>query len=236
MSHEEIAESLKKEYLMLRKGRWWSFLGGAAMFVIATGFVSYQAALKAVEGSAAEKAVQAIEMLRDQAQNDRNAIDTLRAGSREALNEMNTRLDAMSTLAQSLAEIRSTIERGNPWEQFSDDIMKIVGDEADNFRYEYAVLRNGDFRTLTVSTWNGGWRVMTSPYMTGDSLNDEIQRFRLGGSMWFWGTDDERDDDGPYHMYYFADDGSIKPTGMGNERRTAAAQGLKGYFYRRPRK
>ena len=230
MSYEEISESLKEDYLMVPKGRWWFFLGGAATVVLATGIVSYQAALEAVKGSAAAEAVDAIKELRDEAQNDRNTIGTLLAGSHEARDEMNAQLDAMLTLEQSLADIRSAIEHGNPWEQFSDNIKAIHGTEEDQLRYEYAVWRNHGFRTLTISAWNGGWRVMTSPYMTGDTAED----FRVGGSMWIWDTQDERDDGGVYHFYYFVADGSIEPSG-GNKL-TGAERGGEGYFYRRLRK
>ena len=65
-------------------------------------------------------------------------------------------------------------------------------------------MRNGTFRTLTASEWNGGWRVMTSPYMTGDN-----KTFTLGGSMWIWETQDPRDDAGIYHLYYYTHGGAV---------------------------
>ena len=79
MNYEEMVESLNKDYLMVRKGRWLFFLGGAAAFVIAAGFVSYQAALAAVGSSAATQAVTAIETLLVGAQEDRDKIGTLLA-------------------------------------------------------------------------------------------------------------------------------------------------------------
>lgn len=236
MDFDEIAESLRNDYVMIPKDRWWFVLSGVATFFVATGIVSYQSALKVVEDSAAADAVQAIEELRGEAQDDRNTIGILLAGSSAALNEMNGQLEAMSTLEQSLADIRTVIERGNPWEQFSDNIKDIDGTEKEHLRYEYAVWRNDGFRTLTISGWNGGRRVMTSPYMTGDWLPSQGNpSFKVGGSMWIWDTLDPADDDGVFHLYYYADGGSIESTGSGNGL-TGAEQGGEGYFYRRLRK
>ena len=132
----------------------------------------------------------------------------------------------MSTFEQSLTDIRNLIERGNPWESFSENIKDLI---KDGDTYEYAVFRNGDFRTVTASGWNSGWRVMTSPYMTGDSGT-----FRLGGSAWNWDTSDQRDNDGVFHLYYYtSNEGTIARDGNGL---TEADEGGEGTIYRRPRK
>ena len=122
--------------------------------------------------------------------------------------------EEIEALKQSLTDIKSAIERGNPWELFNEElsfsesfknvIKEIEKEPVKTLKYEYAVIRNGAFRTLTASTWNGGWRVMTSPYMTGDK-----EKFVLGGSMWIWGTQDPRDDAGVYHLYYYADGSAV---------------------------
>ena len=94
-------------------------------------------------------------------------------------------------------------------ERFSKNIKDVT---EEGHLYEYAILRNRGFRTVTASTWNSGWRVMTSPYMTGDS-----KPFMLGGSLWIWDTDDKRDDKGVYHVYYlYTDKGGTIAGGEGN--------------------
>ena len=114
----------------------------------------------------------------------------------------------MEALKQSLTKIKEAIERGNPWESFSENLKDVI--EETN-KYEYAVIRNGGFRTLTASEWNGGWRVVTSPHMTGDR-----DVFRLGGSMWIWDTRDSRDDRGIYHLYYYYGKDGVRATQSGN--------------------
>ena len=223
---------------MIPKSRFWHFLGGTVALVIASGFISFGAALgaieDAIEGTTIQETQEAIEGIRQKAQDSGKEIETLRTKSSALVAEVNTQLDAISTLEQSLASIRSAIERGNPWEKFSTNIKDTAGTQESNSQFEYAVLRNGGFRTLTVSQWNGGWRVMTSPYMTGDAPGPSANPFRLGGSMWIWDTKDPEDDEGVYHYYYYADGGSIRPSG-GNGL-TGAERGEEGHFYRRLRK
>ena len=52
MEYEEMKKSLERDYLIIKKGKWWSFLGGVVAFVVIAGFVSYQAGLRALEGHA----------------------------------------------------------------------------------------------------------------------------------------------------------------------------------------
>ncbi len=78
----------------------------------------------------------------------------------------------------------------NTWEKFTNNITDLVKNNA-HHHYDYAVFRNGGFRELKVSTWNGGWRAMTEPYMTGDcsKKNENASRvYLVGGSMWVWGN------------------------------------------------
>ena len=228
MEYEEIKKSLEKDYLIIKKGKWWSFLGGAVTFVVIAGFVSYQAGLRALEGHAATKATAEIETLLAKAKTDRDEIGQNLADSKNRLSEMDEQLAAMSELWQSLTEIKEAIERGNPWEPFSDNLKDVIK-ETD--KYEYAVMRNGAFRTLTASEWNDGWRVMTSPYMTGDK-----ERFTLGGSMWIWGTQDSRDDAGVYHLYYYYVNGGVISVEDEGNKLTKADTGGEGMIYRRLRK
>ena len=126
------------------------------------------------------------------------------------------------------AELQDTKDQllGGTWEPLGRDIKEVVNDVV---KYEYALVRNGGFRTLTASEWNRGWRVMTSPYMTGDS-----ERFTLGGSMWIWDTRDARDDSGLYHLYYFFQNGEAVATD-GNGSRSGGSDSGEGIVYRRLR-
>ena len=78
----------------------------------------------------------------------------------------------VSALRDEVGALKSEVlARVGAWEPFGRDLKTVVEDRVE---YEYALVRNGSFQPLTASSWNSGWRVMTSPYMTGDSA-----RFRL---------------------------------------------------------
>ena len=101
-------------------------------------------------------------------------------------------------LKEEVQALRDVVARDNVWEPFGNSLKNVVENTVE---YEYAVVRNGAFRTLTASEWNTGWRVMTSEYMTRDS-----PPFVVGGSMWTWGTNDSRErecGDGVLHHYYY---------------------------------
>ena len=127
-------------------------------------------------------------------------------------------------LREEVDALRDAVTRAGAWEPVGNDIKIVVGNTVE---YEYALVRNGGFRTLTASNWNRGWRVMTSEYMTLDAAP-----FRMGGSMWSWGTDDPRErecGDGVLHHYYFHTGGGII-TDWGNGCRSD-----EGTIYRRRR-
>ena len=85
---------------------------------------------------------------------------------------------------------------------------------------------------MNFSTWNGGYRVTTDIYMTGDqSATGTI--FRLGGSTWIWDTKEALDDKGVYHFYYYSTANGFK-TESGNGL-TKADAGGEGKIYRRNR-
>ena len=133
----------------------------------------------------------------------------------------------LASLDALTAELQDTKDQlGGTWEPFGRDIKEVVNDVV---KYEYALVRNGGFRTLTATSWTNGWRVMTSPYMTGDS-----DRFTLGGSMWIWGTEDARDDGRLYHLYYYFRGGEAVATD-GNGIRSGGADSGEGIVYRRLR-
>lgn len=85
----------------------------------------------------------------------------------------------------------------NSWQAFDGNMRELMelieGERATSvpvldrhvIRYEYAMVRNGGFRTLTFSEWNGGIRAMTNDYLRGDSEQD----FKLGGSFFTIGTE-----------------------------------------------
>lgn len=200
---------------------------------------------KLVTREQADKMVKQIEKLSQQAESF-------------ATNEDVTALmQHVTAMQEQQTDIKDAIERGNPWERFSKNIKDVFvamiesqeSGSGENI-YEYAVFRNGGFRTLTESSWNWGWRLMTSPYMTQDAGN-----FRLGGSVWIWGTADLRDGEKRrakeikdmdvekiYHLYYYSTDKGMVtaarhdrfPLYKGNELREA--EGGEGWFYRRLRK
>ena len=227
MDHEDLKKSLEKDYLLIKKTKLLYLVGGAIAFLVASGVVSFQSALVVVEGHAAKTATEAIKDLKEKAQSEYAVILRNRIDSKGKLVEMDTRLASMSTFEQSLKDIKDAFELGNPWKTFSSDIKDVTKDSE---KYEYAVLRNGGFRTLTASGWNSGYRVMTSPYMTGDS-----GQFTLGGSMWIWDTRDRRDDKGVLHLYYFYTGNGTIATNSGNGL-TRADDGGEGKIYRRLRK
>ena len=119
--------------------------------------------------------------------------------------------DSIRALSRRVDELTDELQKKDSekeWHLFGRDIKEAV---KDSVKYEYATMRNGGFRRLTASNWNRGQRVMTSAYMTSD-----VTPFRMGGSMWIWGTNDPRDDDGVYHLYYyFQGDGVVAHDGNG---------------------
>lgn len=76
--YENLQKSLEKDYLLIRKGRWWSFLGGVIGFLIVAGIVSYKAALSAVESGSAQTATNLIIGLKSKAEIDSEFIANLR--------------------------------------------------------------------------------------------------------------------------------------------------------------
>ena len=76
---------------------------------------------------------------------------------------MDNKLKNISTFEQSLTEILETFKMGNPWVVPSENIKDVV---IDTHKYEYGIFRSKGFRTVTESDWEGGRRVMTTPYMT----------------------------------------------------------------------
>ena len=87
MEYEAIKKSLERDYLIIKKGKWWSFLGGAVAFVVIAGFVSYQAGLSALKDPAVANATDKIETLLAEAKADREKIRQNLANSEEQLKQ-----------------------------------------------------------------------------------------------------------------------------------------------------
>ena len=106
MEYEEIKKSLERDYLIIKKGKWWSFLGEAVTFVVIAGLVSYQAGLRALEGHAATKATTEIERLAAEAKTDREKIKQNLAKSENRLSKMDERLAAMGKVRVQTGRVR----------------------------------------------------------------------------------------------------------------------------------
>ncbi len=152
----------------------------------------------------------------------RTAIDNAEQASLAAGLARDAAVAAVADIAETAGQIdlvRQLLERqNNPWIVEERSLTELVGDvlqqnqqrvpflDSDVGRYEFAIQRNGDFRRLTFSTWNGGMRVMTDAYWRGDHpiYRDGGQFFALGGSFWVLETDDERDPcPDPAHLLHY---------------------------------
>ncbi len=58
---EEDIKSLESQYVMLRKHKVFAFIGGVFAFVVASGIISYVAALSTIQGTAGKKSMQLIQ-------------------------------------------------------------------------------------------------------------------------------------------------------------------------------
>lgn len=109
--------------------------------------------------------------------------------------------------------LRTLMEKIN-----AQNAEKLPQDRWENVKWEYAILRNGGLRPLTFSTWNGGIRALTTPYLRGDYVSKE-QKFTLGWSMWILGTRDPSDDgcaDEQVRHHYLRGDRQGVTIGSGN--------------------
>lgn len=112
------------------------------------------------------------------------------------------------------------------WVKFADNLydamIKVNADPgAVTTQYEFMINRNNGMRVLHFSSWNGGLRAMTDPYMTGDSVIN-YPLYRLGGSMWAFNNPEDPpstqcDVGKVLHRYYFSgDDGFLVSKTEGN--------------------
>lgn len=153
----------------------------------------------------------------------RSAIDSAEAASDTALQARDAAIEAVADIASTANKLEQATllleQLHNPWVEETrtfKNILLVVEQERQNGlaltereigRFEFAIFRNGGFRELTFSEWNGGIRVMTDEYIRGDqpSFSAGGQYFALGGSFWVLGTDDKEDvcpDEKVRHYYY----------------------------------
>ncbi|WP_299620456.1 hypothetical protein [uncultured Tateyamaria sp.] len=107
------------------------------------------------------------------------------------------------------------------WYVFADnlpDAMATVLKDPITFttQNEFMMQRNSGMRVLYFSGWNSGLRVMTEPYMTGDSLTDGAI-YQLGGSMWVTQNDldpiaQKCPEKTVYHRYYYYTSDGVRPS------------------------
>jgi len=76
--YEGLQKLIERDYFLIKKGRWWSFLGGMLCFFVVAGFVSYKASLSAVESTSAKAASDSIARLKSKAEDDVSFISNLR--------------------------------------------------------------------------------------------------------------------------------------------------------------
>lgn len=109
-------------------------------------------------------------------------------------------LGRVTELEEVLERIESTLDRVEglleasvqPWEPVAPtihDFSTWMRSDRRLLRYEFGIMRNGGFRIVQVSTWNGGYRFMTEPFWRGDVPAN----FGLGANIWLIGTDDPAD-------------------------------------------
>ena len=206
--YDAIKDKLRKDFFIITRNRFWSFLGGMITFLIVAGIISYKASLSAIESTTAKNTIETIVSYEKESESSLKVINTNMQHSDQLLKNLNQKIASLNGLVEELRSIRELVEKGNPWIEYSEDIKDVIKDSE---KYEYAIIRNGGFRILNWSAWNKGYRVMTDHYMIGDN-----QPFRLGGSMWIWDTDDPRDDKGVCHLYYISEQDGIKATTSGN--------------------
>ena len=120
--------------------------------------------------------------------------------------------DALNKIAEALT-----------WYVFAPNVYDAFVQVTDNPQLlhdnEFMINRNRGMRRLHFSSWNGGMRLVTDPYMTGDRSS------LLGGSVWVyktWDPNSETCESGKaFHYYYKYDNGKVaNVTGNGCQAET----------------
>lgn len=141
----------------------------------------------------------------------RSAIDNAEASNISAGLAKDAAIGAVAEIADTAIQLEEVTrllrQTYNPWiedQRTFKNVMLIIEQERENGlaltereigRFEFAIFRNGGFRELKFSEWNGGIRAMTDSYIRGDHpvYADGGQYFALGGSFWVLNTDDTGD-------------------------------------------
>jgi len=156
----------------------------------------------------------------DGAQDAQRASELARDAAIGAVADIAKTADDISTLSNEVSKLSDQILAvRNPWVEDGRSLRSLVENvhsqntprtpllERDVVKYEFAMLRNGGFRTLTFSDWNGGIRVMTNSYIRGDFTENNNGVFALGGSFWIYETRDPNDNcpGGEIMHHYYGD-------------------------------
>jgi len=110
MEIDELKSELEKDYVMVKRKKWWSFLGGAFAFLIVAGLISYKSSLQALEGKAAKTATKAIQALKTQAENDTKIIKKRLDVSKNLFVKLETIEEKLATLKEKRISIYQPIK------------------------------------------------------------------------------------------------------------------------------
>ena len=123
---------------------------------------------------------------------------TLRAGAVQAVNldksladilkevkSLTTELKSVKAEVTSLRQQLSDKTTDESWFVYASNLRSAFEkyNDSDGKAYEFAIMSNSDFRKVTFSTWDGGYRLTTTPYMTGDK-----EPYQLGGTTFLYGA------------------------------------------------
>jgi hypothetical protein len=112
---------------------------------------------------------------------------------------------------------------GSAWKKVATTVLKTDLDALVKLypftQYQWGTVYNSPtgyevVHEVTVSSWNGGIRIMTEPYLIGDGTGSIGADMHMGGAAWFFGTSGPTDDacnaQGKlYHQYFQWDGGKI---------------------------
>lgn len=101
---------LEKDYVMIKKGKLWSFLGGAIALLVAAGFVNYGAAVSVVNGSAGQVATNKINNLLAEAKDNVGIIHSKAAEADKQLVILNAKVSQIENLEKSIQSLGNNVQ------------------------------------------------------------------------------------------------------------------------------
>jgi len=127
--------------------------------------------------------------------------------------QVNANFDSINTRVSAL-ETAQSAPAANPWVKAGPNMTKAAWDaliaQYPPDKYEWGIAYNNPtgpatngndgpgatVHRVTFSSWDGGIRVVTEPYLQGDGTNADPPTggFSLGGAAWFYGTPGTFDD------------------------------------------